>query len=265
MPPLDRDLAAALVELGVPQPQRARIVEEIAGDLEELFRELVARGASPDQAAAEAVRLLAPSHAAVGALASVHQPLLASLFGRFSSRMRLAEWLGLSAVTVFALGLAFSALLRADLLRHPSVFLVPLLVIAAAILALSGRKALQLFVSRDHEPARLREGMGSLLMGSGLAVLLSFGGAALEALRLAARLERAPGRTNELLLPWLMDTSVLICTGLTTALIGGFAWFLFHQKIAAVEGEDLRAAHAMRRATSSAAFTHVLHSTEGRP
>ncbi|HUF75232.1 MAG TPA: hypothetical protein VMM35_03095, partial [Longimicrobiales bacterium] len=91
----DEALRAAAAALDLPQPDRARILEEIATDLEELRAELVLRGVPEGQAEARAVELLAPSDAAVRALVHVHEPRYRSLTRRFSSSvMRRSERLG---------------------------------------------------------------------------------------------------------------------------------------------------------------------------
>src|SRR5690606_9915165 len=253
------DLASMVDALGLPSPERARILQEIAADFEDMRAELVRRGMDAPDAEAEALRLLAPSDAVIAALASVHEPLYASLARRFSAEMRLAEWLGLVGVTIAGVTLSIGALLGSGLLRNPSPVLWPVLAVTGVVLVRAGRKAIQLLVARDHEPVRLHDGMEALLIGSGLAVVLGFGGATYEALRLADRLSQAPERTGELLVPWLLDTSVLIAFGLATALFGGLAWFLLQQKISAVERADLMASTAVRRATSS---TFLLNPTQ---
>jgi hypothetical protein len=259
MPPPD---PTSLVDVArVPSPERARILQEIAADFEDMRAELMRRGMDAPEAEAEAHRLLAPSDTAITALASVHEPFYASLARRFSTEMRLAEWLVLVGVTLAAIGLSVEALLRSGLLRTPSPLLWPLLAVTGVVLVRAGRKAIQLLVARDHEPARLHDGMGSLLIASGLAVVLGFGGATYEALRLADRLERAPERTGELVPRWLLDTSVLLGAGLATALIGGLAWFLLQQKISTVERADVQASEALRRATAS---TFPMHPTQPR-
>lgn len=257
------DLTGALAGLGLPQPERARILEEIAGDLEELRDELERRGMDPAEAAAEATRMLAPSEAALAALASVHEPLYASLIRRFSSGMKLAEWLALVGVTSTAIGVALSGLAEAHLLRGPSPWLPLLLLATVSVFVLAGRKALHLYVARDHEPERLHGGMHGLLIGSALAVVIGLGGAAFEALRMAARLEQEPSRALELFMPWLLEASILIGAGLTTALVGGLAWFLLNQKIHSIETAELRATHAFRRAIQSALFDPPLPLTGG--
>lgn len=250
------DLQAVIEGLSLPGPARARILEEIAGDLAEMQAELIRRGMDAEEAYREALRLLAPSEAALAALASVHEPIYASLARRFSSGMRLTEWVVLVGVTLVAIGLSVGSLVVAGVLRSPSPVLIPLLGVAGVVLVLSGRKVVQLHLAGDHRPERLQAGMAAILVGSGLAVLLGFGGATYELQRLAARLELEPQRAGELVLPWLLDTSVLIGAGLATALVGGLAWFLLQQKISAVSGADLRATFALRSATPAAAPSH---------
>lgn len=259
------DLSAALDGLPLPQPERARILEEIAEDLEALRAELIRRGLDPVAASAEAVRLLAPGDSALTALASVHEPLYATLVRRFSSGVRAAEWLGLVGVTVVALGIALGALARVDLLDAPSPWLVLVLAAAAAVLMVAGRKAYQLYIVRDHHPARLHTGMTALLAGSGVAILLGFGSATVQALLLAARLEQTPARAVEWFLAWLLDASILVGTGLTTALLGGLAWILLTGKITAVEVAELRSAQAVRRATAPSTFDPTVPLTGGQP
>lgn len=259
MPRFEQELQAVAERLELPQPERARILEEIAGDLEELRLELIRKGVDPAQAEADAIGLLAPSETAMAALVSIHESLYRSLLRRFSSKMRLAEWAGLVTVTLAAVAVVLGSLVGSGVLRSPSVFLLPVLAIAVALAAVAGRKAIQLYVERDHGPQRLRSGMGTLLMGSGLAVLCSVAGSVVEMFRLARRIELAPDEQGALLLPWLLDTSVLLGVGLTTALVGGLCWFLLLQKISAVERADLSTLRAVGRTatTASLSFDHV--------
>jgi len=253
--------------LGLPQPERARFLEEIAGDLEELRAELMARGIESGAAHAEALRLLAPSEAIVSALASVHEPLYASLARRFATGMRLAEWIGLVAVTLAVLLWAIASVAAAGILRTPPLFLAPVLTVTVVVVALAGRKAIQLYVLRDHASERLDAGLNGLLLGSGAALALAFFGTVIDAIGVAGHLEIAPHRSAELIVPWLLDTAVLVSAGLLTVLMGGLAWFLLSRKAAAVASADLRASRALQRALSGPTghLEHPIPSTGVRP
>lgn len=252
MPRPEPELLRMADDLGLPQPERARFFEEVTSDLEELQRELVGRGLEPLAAHAEALRLLAPSRTALAAVASVHEPFYASLARRFSSEMRLAEWAGLVGVTLAALLWAVGSVAAVGIMGSPPLFLLPVLAATVAVIVLAGRKWVQLYVLRDHSPERLRVGLGGLLVASAGAVVLAFFGAVIGTIVVAGHLEAAPDRSIELIVPWLLDTAVLISAGLVTALVGGLAWFLLSQKAAAVANADLRASRALERALSPA-------------
>jgi len=256
MPRFEEALRSAAAALDLPQPERARILEEIAVDLEELRAELVRRGVPEDQAESRAVELLVPSEVAVRALVDVHEPLYRSLGRRFSpSLMRRSERAGILLVTVGAIAAAVLPMARAGLPRDPSPFIIPIFALLAGLLALTTRKAIQLWVEGDHEPARLRSGLRALLVTSILAVACSAAGFVFELYRLMRGIELAPDRMTALFVRWILDTSVLVGTGLVTALVGGLCWFVLLQKIAAVErAHRVEAAVTGKRRAPTPAF-----------
>lgn len=237
MPRFDEALRSAAATLDLPQPDRARILEEIAADLEELRAELVRRGVPEREAESRAVELLAPSDVAVRALVAVHEPRYRSLARRFSpSVLRRSERAAVLLVTVAALASAVVPLARSGLPRDPSPFLVPIFALLAGVLALSCHKAIQLYFQGDHEPGRLRSGLSGILAGSCLAVGCAFMGFVLELYRLMRGVEAAtPERIGPLLARWVVDMSVLVGAGLVSVLVGGLCWFLLLHKIEAVE------------------------------
>ncbi len=253
MPRFEATLRSVAERLELPQPDRACILEEIAGDLEELRLELVQRGVGEREAEARAAEILAPSEVALDALVSVHEPLYWSLSRRFSrSGMRRAERLGLLAVTAVPLLLAVDVLRHGGVLRSPSPFLWPVLATTAVVLGLVASKALQLYLERDHDRGHLRAGLGPILVASATAVLVSGVGCVFELSALVTRLEATPdGGAIGVFVPWLLDTAVLLAAGLTTALIGGLCWFVLQQKVAAVEAAYGREARLMSDAALS--------------
>lgn len=260
MPRLDEALRSAAERLDLPQPDRARILEEIAADLEELRAELVRRGVPEAEAEERAVELLAPSDVAVRALVGVHEPLYRALTRRFSpSVMRRSERAAILVVTVGALAAAVVPMARGGLPRDPSPFLIPIFALLAGVLALAGRKAMQLWLEGDHEPGRLRSGMRPLLGASGLAVGCALAGFIFELYRFMVRIEASPDRMGPALVRWILDTCVLVGAGLVTALVGGLCWFVLLQKVEAVErAYRYEAAVTAPPRTAAPAFDHPL-------
>ena len=72
MPRFEDALRSVADRLDLPQPERARILQEISGDLEDLRTELIGRGLGEAEAEARALEILTPSEPALAALTSVH-------------------------------------------------------------------------------------------------------------------------------------------------------------------------------------------------
>jgi hypothetical protein len=260
MPRFEEALRAAAASLDLPQPDRARILEEIAVDLEDLRTELVRRGVPEGDAEARAVELLVPSDVAVRALVNVHEPLYRSLTRRFSpSAMRRTDRVGLLVITLLAIGVTVVPVVRSGLVRDPSPLIVPILATLAGLLIVAGRKAIQLYVEGDHEPLRLRSGLDGLLIGSVLAIGCALVGFIFELYRLMVGIEASPERVGPLMVRWILDTSVLVGAGLVTTLAGGLCWFLLLHKVEAVERAYLHEESftGSPRATSTS-FDHPL-------
>ena len=237
MPRFDEALRSAAAALDLPQPDRTRILEEIAADLEDLKAELVRRGFAEPEAELRAVELLAPSDVAVRALVDVHEPRYRWLERRFSpSILRRSERAAVMLVTVAALAAVVVPLARGGLPRDPSPFLVPIFALLAGVLALAGQKAIQLYFQGDHEPGRLRSGLSGILVGSCLGVGCALSGFVFELYGLMRGVEAAtPERIGPLLARRVVDMSVLVGAGLVTVLVGGLCWFILLNKIEAVE------------------------------
>lgn len=242
-PPFEDALRRVADRLDLPQPERTRILEEIATDLEELRTGLVQRGVSTNDAERRAVHLLVPTEPAIDALIELHEPLHRKLTRRFSpSAMRRAERAILLLVTAGALGPMLAGLIRSGVLTDPSPLLWGIIALDAAILCVAGRKALQLLFARNHDAGSLRNGLGLLLAGSGVALGFGLGGLVLELYGLAADVEASGRATTLSIIPWLLDSSALLAASLITALLGGLCWFLLLQKVEKVERAHQRAA-----------------------
>ena len=124
--------------------------------------------------------------------------------------------------------------MRVDLLRAPSPFLWPILVIGAFVFALLVAKVFQLWIKGDHaHPGR---GLGGILALSGLILALGIGGMIFDLYRLAAILERSPELAGDLTADWLVRDSALLSVAILLALPGGLAWFVLSQWVALVSG-----------------------------
>lgn len=190
-----RVLQRAERRLEAPEPERSRILVEMAGDLEDLYRTYRDRGLDEAEARRRAERWLAPSPAALASLREVHLPAFARLLDRLGGTTRGRIELALVALVASAAVAAgvFAALRSgAVVAASPGLWIVAAL--AAAGLATGCRQAYALFVRGD----RLREGWrrrpGRVLAAAtatALAGLLA-GGLRLSLTGAPAQLESAP-------------------------------------------------------------------------
>jgi hypothetical protein len=206
--------------LQVPLPERTRILRELEFDLEELQASFVAQGAEPLDARRRALDALVPNGRVLEQLDRLHQSAYRRATGHLSGRhLQLLERVLLAVMTAGVLGMQTVALVRLDLLSDPSPFLVPVLALGGAMLALVLWKAFELWVKQDHEqPDR---GLSGIL---GLCVVIvgaGFGGMILDFYWLAARLEAAPELSDPLMREWLIRDSALVAVTFLVALAGG--------------------------------------------
>jgi hypothetical protein len=223
--------------LPLPVRRRVRILRELEYDLEELYARFLAEGLAPEVARARALEALVPADEALRALGRVHAPAYKRATGLWGeARLRRFERAALTCLALLVLAGESLLLLGTDLLRDPSPFLWPVLALGALLLTNAATLAFRLWSLDDAraDPPRL----ASILVLSALALATAFGGVLVDTFRLAAAVEREPGRATAATLAWLVSDASLVAVALLIVLAGGLSWFLLSQWQASV-----RAAH----------------------
>lgn len=137
--------------LEAPEPERSRILLELAGDLEELYRAYRDRGLGEEEARRRAERWLSPSASAIESLRSVHLPGFDRWLDRLGGTARGRVELALAAlVSLAAAGGGAFAVLRSGALSHASPGLWLVAALAAAGLTSGVRQGYALFVRGDR-------------------------------------------------------------------------------------------------------------------
>jgi len=226
--PFLETLRAIERELTMPMPERTRILRELEFDLEALGSRFVADGVPLEEARARAVETLVPDTEALRALGWVHQPFYLRLTqGWGDDRLRAIERAALAVATLAVVLTGTGALMRADLLADPSSFLWVVLGLGGAIVSLTGWKAHQLWIRRDHtRPAR------GLALLAGLVATTVFAGvfgALWDTYVVASLIEGVPAREDPLVLEWVLRESALLSVSILVAMSGALAWFVFRQ------------------------------------
>lgn len=226
-------------KLELPEPQRSRILLEIAQDLEELRRTYRASGYSEAEARARAEALCGVGDASLDELARVHAPAYARLLSRFSSRAgHRIERLLLTFVTFVALAAGIFSLTASGLLRAPSPLLWPLLAVVAGSAWVAAAAFLSLHL-RPYRPPR----PGDLTLLTGLAaasVTLGAMGVLLEADQLAASIEATQVVDARSVVAAVRRSAQLLTLSLTLSLAVLVVWFQLRRR--ALDLQRLRVA-----------------------
>lgn len=229
-------------QLDLPQPVRSRVLMELAADLEDLAAALREEGMEAGEARRRALESLLPSTAALSELRGVHRPLYQRLVDRFSERARhRLEQLLLVAISAVVLGVGIGALARTHLLSSPSLFVWPLLGLAVLIVGLGSGKILQLYVVKDHAPARLRRGMFLLPVLAGASGSVGVIGLVLDFYATAAAVEADVRLQAVLLLDWLRRDMPMLALALLVTVLAGLFWFVASVRIAHIEQAEAEA------------------------
>lgn len=158
--------------LEAPEPERSRILMELAGDLEDLYRTYRERGLDEAAARRKAERWLAPSAATLESLRAVHLPTFDRLLDRLGGTTRGRVELGLAAlVSLAAVGAGAFAALRSGVLAASAPTLWVTAGLVALGLGLGVREAYSLFVRGDRLGPGWRAGSHRVLAAAVAAAL----------------------------------------------------------------------------------------------
>lgn len=226
----------------LPQPARARVLTEIAGDLDDLYHAFLQRGASAEDAERQTLGHIDLSDEALRDLARVHggwyRRLSDSVAARAGSRWELVLVGLLVLLAVFLSG----AVLQAAPIAHAAgPWLVPVACVAVATLGIGAWKAHVLWLRGDHRPKRLHTGLAAMLGLSVLQLFLAFVGVGVTAWAALRAVDLDPAEAGITTMHWLLGALALLVMSMSLALVCGLAWFILLGKVAAIERADAAA------------------------
>jgi hypothetical protein len=225
--------------LSLPQRVRARVLLEVAGDLEALYEELLGRGLSEAEAARRSMEQVDLSEEALRGLVRVHGGWFRRLTDRVGERAgRRWESAFLGALILFAVG-ASGAVLRAfPMARAAGLSLIPVALATAVTLGIGVWKAYLVWVRRDHRLRGLHRGLGAMLGAVVLQLFLSFGAVWVTGWRTARAVRLTPDLAGAMTFDWLFSALALLVMALGLTLVSGLLWFLILGRVASIERAD---------------------------
>jgi hypothetical protein len=241
---LDRIDAA----LTVPQPQRGRVIAELAADLEDLYGTLRADGLSAADAERRALELVLPEGAALRELELLHQPLYRRLSARLSGRARARfERAAVVFLSLGVVGLTAAGLPLGTLLAAPSPFLVPVLALGCAGLVVAMVCALRMFVLGAASPDDGARGLDFVLLFAAAGPFLACTGLLIDLYIALGSIMADPTQTAGVLIRLLRADGTLLVSALCLALLTSLSWLLLHARLAVLREAAAAPGRSTRR------------------
>ena len=226
--------------LHLPQPARARVILEIAGDLEDLYGHYVSSGMTEEDARKAALAGLDATDEVLRELSEVHASGMRRSMDRLvrqadSGWARALLWVVVAGAVVTAARVVLSPMFVDD----AGVFLWPigLSLVAGVAIGVLLLVRLQRFDADDPGPARRSlDRIATLIAAEGF-----FAGAGIwaELYWAVGRMAGDGGPLTPGFFAWVVRSSALLCAGLASALILALVWILVSHRTAVME--DARA------------------------
>jgi hypothetical protein len=249
-----RPVMSALRELsrkaGLPPSSRRELLDELSGDLEELYGVLRARGLGPTAAWRAAAEMLLPDDMALRELAALHRPVWVRWTERLTGpRSRgAADAVLVTILTGFVLLATMGALFNGGVLAPLTWSLAPVVVAGMAASALIAWQGFRVVFLAESRPERVRGGAQRIAVAGfvTLAVGALSAGAGFVAAVASAAGEAGGIEASFLLLQWVPTAVAQLSLGLVVVLECGVAWMLLARRAGRLEDDTARALARVR-------------------
>jgi hypothetical protein len=222
--------------LALPQPARARVLLEVAADLDDAFELGLGQGLSEGEAERLALDAFAPDSETVAQLVRVHGGLVAGLLDGASEQARsLWERAMLAAIAACALFMSGRLLVDFNIFSVAGRGSWPLVGLAAVAVVIVVAKSYQLFIRRDHRPRALRRGLGLLVAVASAQLAAGVSLVVIDVYGWLTALISIWPQSPEDPLKLLLRGSALATIAMFGAIASAVMWFFLNQRVARIE------------------------------
>ncbi|UCF04495.1 MAG: hypothetical protein JSV33_11220 [bacterium] len=222
--------------LDLPQPEKSRILLEIAADLEDMYELYRGQGIGEEEAVRKAMEKFDVSDEALDELVQIHESSFRRLLSRFSEQARTRwERVLLSVVILFIAAFAGRELLSTEIFKQASGFIWPVASAAFGTLVITVFQVYRLYIKKDHAIRRLRSGLVYLPVMGCLSMLVGMYGFFMELYRLVVSGMPEIESSMMHLVQWGIHASATLVVSLLMAIVAGLLWFLFSNKVRSIE------------------------------
>ncbi|MBD3288774.1 hypothetical protein GF337_08235 [candidate division KSB1 bacterium] len=237
-------------KLDLPQPQKSKILLEIAADMDELFNIYLKRGESEADAMVKIEEKFSMDDETINELIALHDSGFRKFLDRLSMQAQ-TRWERLVLLVSFLM-ISFACMRAAtttDFLSTASKFIYPIMAIGSISGVLAIRKFYHLYLKKEHELRTLRKGLIPFLVLAGLSLFTAIFGYFVELaltedkflwygqylfFTITPRVFDVYGGIIYFI-QWMMKTSAMIITGIFVAIVSAMFWHIFQNKVSKIE------------------------------
>jgi hypothetical protein len=232
----------------LPPSSRRELLDELSGDLEELYEVLRERGLGPAAAWQAAAEMLLPDDVAIRELACLHRPLWVRWTERLTgpgTRGALDAAL-VVVLTVIMLLSTLGALFNGGVLAPVTWALAPVMACGLVASSLIAWQAFRVVFLAESRPDSVRAGAGQLALAGAVTMAAGF----LSAIAgLVATVSAVAGMSSDggevgpaaVILSWAPTAIAQLSLGFVVLLECGIAWMLLARRAARLEYDTARA------------------------
>ena len=230
-------LRETAARLKLPQPAKSRILLEIAGDMEDLYRICRDLGLSREEAHREAVARFELSDEALGELVTVHTSRLRRFLDGLSEQGRgRAEQVALGLLVLFVVATSGRQVAGSTFFANASGLSWPALLLTLVAIVVGARKAWVLWLAQDYDARGLQEGLAPILVLGGMNAVIGFFGFWVEIQIIAHRLATG-GPAN--LVAWFRASAATVIVAMMSALVCCLIWYVLAHKVAKIQQAEV--------------------------
>jgi hypothetical protein len=227
-------------QLELPQPEKSRILLEIAGDLSDAYDAGIEEGLSEEEATRRAADMFDLSGEALSELVRIHetgfQKFLAGLSGQARTRW---ERIVLLVLIHFVFIFSGKEIVTTKLFTLSGPFVWPVAGFSLIGFTIILVEIYRLYIKRRYDVRRIRSGPLPLLAVSGAIVLTGFTGSVVGLFRAAGRIASGSGEALLQVIDWALGSSALMMVSLLSAMTVAIAWFILDNKVRRIEEAEM--------------------------
>jgi hypothetical protein len=225
----------------LPQPQKSRILLEISADLNDWYRHYLAEGKNEQEAHRAALERVDISGAELEELVRLHDSQLTRFMNRISQSTagRWERWLFLLLV-IFTVVFSGHAVFNHDFFLHSSIFITPVLGIAVLTVIQVVSRLYKIFLKKDHEIRRLREGIPAILFYGAAALLSGILGLFIDTFLTVSRIASDFANTLLYFIEWMTRISSMAVFTLYVVIFTAMVWFILYDKVLRIERAEFQ-------------------------